>query len=93
MRKLVVVLAVVALAVLAITGTALARSTTAPASDRMLAAATPQVDATKAWLGIAVANLNSAIAQRFNLSQHIPASFLATATRAIFALDRFRIRV
>jgi len=69
MKKLVVVIVAVALALLVVSGTAWAATTGTAGAGEVSAAATPAAGDSQAWLGIAVANLNEKIAQRLKLSQ------------------------
>ena len=69
MRKLLVVVVVVGLALLAFSGTAGAQTTDLAAGSGILAAQTPAAAQGRGWLGLGVANLNEKIAERLKLSQ------------------------
>ncbi len=72
MKKMfVVVLAVVALALVVVSGTVWAASNSAAPANQVLAAATPQATTDQAWLGVGVADLNARLSQRLGLSQTV----------------------
>lgn len=70
-KTFVVVLAVVALALVVVSGTVWAASSGAAPANQVLAAATPQATTDQAWLGVGVADLNAQLSQRLSLSQTV----------------------